>query len=471
MATIQLDSILSLKLMHSLQRGRTFSYRRRIPKDLQAAYGGKTHLTIALGTSDAKTATRELQRVVKELENRWALMRQQQGAVVINEREEDLAAGFQLLRDHGIDPDRPKSAPEGAQWVFHDTVEALLPEPLRNDPEVSGPDLDKHLPPAYRVALQAYQNRLPYLASDCQREYMAARCKTAQARKVCGFAFDVLLGLHEDRDIRQYSREDVRALVDHLLKDRKVSTATVERRTNTLRAAWAWSIKETSRLHGLHNVWSGVEIVGKGDDSTEREAFKIADYRKLFEAIDRRGTDDLRCLLTLLACTGARLAEITGAAVSDVDLQSVPPTITIKPHPWRRLKTDASTRVVPLVTERAVGAAKALVDLAGDSPYLVSRYTSDKGCKATSASAALNKWLSSVGLRGGLTCHSLRHGMRDLLRAVQCSDSIANEIQGWERPGIGNRYGSGTPMPILGEWLLKALTLLDKDGRIMGDSY
>jgi hypothetical protein len=59
--------------------------------------------------------------------------------------------------------------------------------------------------------------------------------------------------------------------------------------------------------------------------------------------------DDLRDIIRLLACTGARPAEISGLEVQDVDLQEM--TINIRFNVTQRLKNKQSVRTVPVVDE------------------------------------------------------------------------------------------------------------------------
>lgn len=81
--------------------------------------------------------------------------------------------------------------------------------------------------------------------------------------------------------------------------------------------------------------------------------------------------------------------------------------------------------------------------------------------KTDPVSASLVKWLRSrEGLQGSrLGNHSLRHGMKDRLRAAQCPDSIQDQILGHAAPSVGSTYGQGYPLSVLAEWLGKALAL------------
>jgi integrase len=105
--------------------------------------------------------------------------------------------------------------------------------------------------------------------------------------------------------------------------------------------------------------------------------------------------DDLRDIIRLLACTGARLAEISGLEVEDVDTQEM--TINIRFNATRRLKNNQSVRTIAVVDGRAIEALR--VRIAGKRPTdaVFPRYGREGG--PDSASAALSKWLTRIGLR------------------------------------------------------------------------
>ena len=69
--------------------------------------------------------------------------------------------------------------------------------------------------------------------------------------------------------------------------------------------------------------------------------------------------------------------------------------------------------------------------------------------------ATLNKWIRTRdGLKeSGLTCHCLRHSMKDRLRAAQCPDSVQDQVLGHTTKGAGAGYGEGYPLDLLAKWL------------------
>ena len=60
----------------------------------------------------------------------------------------------------------------------------------------------------------------------------------------------------------------------------------------------------------------------------------------------------------------------------------------------------------------------------------------------------------------GCVIHSFRHSLRDRLRAVQCPSDIIDQIGGWQTAGVGQEYGHGYKLDVLGEWMarIKSLT-------------
>ena len=159
--------------------------------------------------------------------------------------------------------------------------------------------------------------------------------------------------------------------------------------------------------------------------------------------------------MALISDTGLRLSEALGLSCEDVCLDIPHPYVVIEPKPWRRLKTADSERLVPLVGE-ALWAAQRATD-ASITGYLFPSYCDGETTKANSASAALNKWLK-VHVSRDVVVHSLRHAMRDRLRAVECPTDIIDQIGGWSRKGVGESYGRGYQVEQLWGWMARAVT-------------
>ena len=99
-------------------------------------------------------------------------------------------------------------------------------------------------------------------------------------------------------------------------------------------------------------------------------------------------------------------------------------------------------------------ASKRILEHADNSLFALPRYTSLNGCKANSASAALNKWLKEE-LTENYVIHGFRHSFRDRLRAIECPSEIINQLGGWSLKSVGEGYGRGYELSVLSKWLLK----------------
>ncbi|WP_250480615.1 site-specific integrase [Caballeronia sp. GAOx1] len=474
MALLHLSSIVSVKLKYVWQKPNTplLFFRRRIPDDIKpmlAANGsplaGKVHYVVSLQTSDPRVAAPRIAKLVKQTDEDWARLRNPSRGDIAQQAHELLVRG-------GVDPSDPQSTSDALE-AFYEFLDDQLPRSVQEDERITqGRQVDPHLSPVHAAALQMVQGRVKITLEDCLDQYVTVRPATEKdARMVFGYLF-AFLGTRsavpgKDRDLRSVRRQEVNEFVKWLLAGRHreeskpVSTTTVSRYLTNVRAAFAMAIKEKELA--VPNVFAEVEIPKAGKDAVKRETFTVDQYRHLHSALDawsaERGPDQLRCILTLVAETGARLGEIVGLATADVHLRAAMPYLDLKEHPWRSLKTGlGSARRIPL-TPKALEAAKAALRLAGHSPFLFPRYTTDSECRADSASASLVDWIRTrEGLTGTkLGPHSLRHGMEDLLRAVGCPDSARDQITGHATPGMGAKYGQGYPLAQLAEWMAKAV--------------
>ena len=87
-----------------------------------------------------------------------------------------------------------------------------------------------------------------------------------------------------------------------------------------------------------------------------------------------------------------------------------------------------------------------------DILFAFPKYTSVNGCKANSASAALNKWLKSE-LKDNYVVHGFRHSFSDRFREKECPSEIISQLGGWSLRRIGQGYGSGYEISVLSKWM------------------
>jgi len=142
----------------------------------------------------------------------------------------------------------------------------------------------------------------------------------------------------------------------------------------------------------------------------------------------------LRDLLTLLQWTGARLGEITGLRAQDIHLDDPVPHIVIEPHAERRLKSEESTRRVPLANKVVQNAAERVA--AG----------SLAGTTTQASSKQFNRARRALGIPHD--AHALRHGFKLAWRACGLPEDQGDAIQGHSNGSVSRTYGSAAGYPL-----------------------
>ena len=245
-----------------------------------------------------------------------------------------------------------------------------------------------------------------------------------------------------DTPLNEITRADANALRDYLLQRMKPSS--VHRYITVVRAAVNYVITEHSL--NIPNVFNGLRI--KGALATVDDRLPMSDQDL---AMVRPNFDDdpvAHALFVALTDTGARLSEITGLEVQDVDLQER--SITIRPNGVRTLKTKGSQRTLPL-SERALELLQEHRRGKGDTQPIFPDYARPRGRDA--ASAMLMKRLRRSITDKKITMHSLRHRMKDKLRNTGCPEAISLAILGHSTNTVAANYGSGYALEVMREQL------------------
>lgn len=270
------------------------------------------------------------------------------------------------------------------------------------------------------------------------------------AERACGYVIDAC----GDKYLEAYTKADANAFRDALIA-RGLAGSSMTRVIGTVRAVTNFAASE----HGLalNNPFSGV-YYDRSAGVSDRSPVPVDALRQV-QSKCRELDDDLRWLIALVSDTGMRLAEAAGMTLEDFVADPDGSYYAhVRPHPWRRLKTKGSERMVPLEGE-AKWAATRLLEQGPTSQFAFPRYNKTDETKANAASAALNKWMKDF-VPKGCSMHSFRHSMRDRLRAVECPADIVDQIGGWQTDGVGHGYGSGYPLEVLRKWM-KAATKPD----------
>ncbi|MDP4066401.1 hypothetical protein IMCC1933_29910 [Rhodobacteraceae bacterium IMCC1933] len=265
----------------------------------------------------------------------------------------------------------------------------------------------------------------------------------AAVRRSCGYLIDCC-GM---KDLHDYVRSDATKFRDYLFA-KSLNGASVSRVFGTVRAVINLALSEfgLAIVNPFSNVYFDHSVGVK-----KRLPIKPEDIKKV-QAECYKADDEKRWLIALIADTGMRLAEGAGLLRSDFIEQDGILCVNIRPHPWRSLKTASSARVIPLVGS-SKWAAQRILAQSDSSKFAFPNYNEGHRTNANSASAALNKWLKTK-IGQGYTIHSLRHSMRDRLRAVECPSEVIDQIGGWLTQGVGASYGLGHNHGTLTRWLV-----------------
>lgn len=257
---------------------------------------------------------------------------------------------------------------------------------------------------------------------------------TASERNV-GYVIECLA----DRPIDTYTTADAAAFRDWLT-DKQLSTASIKRIFSTIRAVLNLTIHEDGLQ--CNNAFAKTFLLS---DERPKRATISPECIKRIQQVCLDVADERRLLVALLSDTGMRLSEAIGLVWEDIHLDHEYPHISLKPHPWRRLKTSGSKRLIPLVGA-SLEAVK-VMHRQSTTHFLFPSYANENECKGNSCSAALNKWLKHYA--PDAVIHSFRHSFRDRLRNAGVQSEIIDQLGGWSRQSVGQGYGQGYDLPKL----------------------
>jgi integrase len=318
----------------------------------------------------------------------------------------------------------------------------VMAERLSQALEASWRNADRVTPVCLEHIVASFKPRLSTL-SEFSEEYLSLKSIDPAPTHIAVDGFIQLLG---DRPIEEYSREDAKAYLQFLV-NKKNRTGTIRRRINSLSSIFNFAFAELDL--DKRNPLSRLIIRGEGADVVRRGTFTLTQLKEGYEEA-LSSHSNVRLLMPILGETGCRLAEIAGLRVCDIDLQE--DIIFIRGHQQRRLKNAGSERVLPLIGYGREAIKRAIQH--SDGTFLFPRYLSSEGIRSTHASNALNLWLKPRF--GGLTAHSLRHTMRDRLRAVAAPIEMIDQIGGWSSINTaGSKYGDGFSVDHIREWMDK----------------
>lgn len=297
------------------------------------------------------------------------------------------------------------------------------------------------------IASGSTQNLAPTLSATRDRYLkLRGKDKPKNFHQTAHRNTKLIINMFGDKPLNEYSSIDAGQLRDRLV-ERQLSPMSVRRAFTCIKAIFNFGFAE----YGLDcaNPFARIHMpAGKGRKRLPIPTETIRAIQNACFEID----DDLRWLVALISDTGMRLSEAAGLAMEDICLDHDVPHINLRPHPWRRLKTQQSERQIPLVGAALWATQRLFEEVHGE--WCFPRYTNAESCNGNSASAALNKWLKHKFSSETLV-HGFRHAFRDRLRAVNCPTEMIDQLGGWSANSVGGRYGNGFDMESLAAVLIK----------------
>jgi integrase/recombinase XerD len=150
------------------------------------------------------------------------------------------------------------------------------------------------------------------------------------------------------RDITQTDKSDLKAYIDYLLKERKVSYQTLESHFSALSAFYDWLVFEeelpANPVFAVRKRYLKRYKGGEGFGSGERKLISVEEMARLVNSIISSRD---RAIIVVLAKTGVRRGELVRMNMDDVDMDHL--SINLKPATKRSNRMvffDSETRRV-----------------------------------------------------------------------------------------------------------------------------
>lgn len=281
--------------------------------------------------------------------------------------------------------------------------------------------------------------------SDAYNSYLARHSGNVEILRKANWCFHRWHEIVGNIGILNVRRSDIREFIAAEL-GRGIRTNSIKTEIALFRAA-VWSCGEDHDVN-LYNPFHRVPIPKLGFDKRRWAPATSQDVRRI-QATCIEKDDDVRWLIALVSDTGARLREIAGMAVSDINLDADIPHLTIQGQPWRQLKTKHSQRQIPLVGVALWGARRVVENAAPQQAAAFPRYIKDGVFH--DPSSTLRYWLRTRNFN--YTVHGFRHIFLDRLREAGCPVDVRRVLCGWSPYSFEVRYGYGFSLAKLHDWI------------------
>ena len=440
----------------------TWHYRRVVPADLRQYYSTKTIIK-SLKTSDDKQAAAICLELNQQYAEEFQRLRQgmpKQFPKATHTEAVDLLKRFSLFQGEPLD----EHAETDMHGEFYDYLDDQLYSSLsrkeysRYRTENTGVPAGV-LSPVDQTAMELLKGQYRPKATEYLDSFLEFKHKQGDKKFVQEMqqVLKFLLKYLKDKPPGEYTRQEVRYLIQKHSEEGKLSTLSIKKRLGMLRAMFNKVALELGLGKDKQHPFIKFDIPKLGDDTTDRKDFTTEELNKLREAPPAR-VIELSWLIHLMLETGLRVNECCGLRKEDIFLDVDTPYLVIHRNPFRRLKTKASKRFIPLVGV-ALSAMKSALKANQESKWVFKHYIDEvkETTKNGSASAAANKRIRAILGNDAPTCHSLRHTLQSRLRNVGCPKEIRDELGGWSKT-MSDTYGSPVDLAVKQDYLIKSIS-------------
>jgi hypothetical protein len=355
---------MKVSLPHVVLRGRKYYFRRRIPQELRQFYQC-ADLVHALKTSDKKLAIALAEEIDASLVILWGDLLDPEKTIIAQGRL--LGPKRKVLDDNAL---RAAGREAGQLWNLYRYVEKIEPG---DTPVIAAPLVPSGETRTLSEALTLYLSLNDNGENPRIIQYMNT-------------AVSAVIDCVGDLPLQSYTRAHARKVCDGFLQRMKTRSARVyiSRIVSVFnRAIREWELN-------CSNPFASLDIKGEGRDAKKVVAFTLEELQAIAAACLSRN-DDIAWVAGMQLATGARIQEIAGLRVEDLQLDDPIPHIKIREHYdlGRHIKNTGSERDIPLLGVGLWGAQSALASSGGHNGWLV-RYGSMSPGNTTNL---VNRWL------------------------------------------------------------------------------
>jgi len=444
---------ISVKHVKVDKRNGHYVYRRRVPESLKASIG-KTEFVSTLGRTEHEALV-AYGRYHQRIEHMLALAKNGVAGLTPSEQAERLRA---MLEVWGADPTGPGRDDNEQTW--RGEAAAKLVDRYQN------PHTGRYegVPEAHAAIAAAILGGVSKEAPeptirDAFKFYLAENAKALpeqrkkQEQRLARAELHLIAAVGEDKPISKLTREDARKWRDMRMAVGKAAS-TIQREKNDLCAVIAVARSELDA--GGTNPFSGLKLPkAKVSRQEERVALPPEVVEGVYDTLSKK-RPDLLPIWTLLDFTGARPSEISQLQVSEIILGHPIPHVVIQERDDRTLKTSWSTREVPLVGAALQAAAQVVRGVNDPTAPAFPRFYGEGGMDRLSQ--ALKRRIRALTKDKRHVPYSLRHNMKDRMRAKEIFADTARAIQGHAFGGGEDAaYGGPASLEQKRDALVKAL--------------